>query len=81
MATKMEFEDALSLMKQGYKVTRQVWNDDNMYLLLEKAKDDYITLPHIDVYIPTDRDGVNAHNIVPWVATHSDLLAADWTVV
>lgn len=86
----MNFGDALFLLKTGDKVARSGWNGKGMFLFLvpgsrfkvnrapllgiypEGTEIDY--RPHIDMKTV---DG----QIVPWVASQSDLLAEDWEPV
>ena len=86
----MNFGQALEALKSGQKVAREGWNGKNMFLLLvpgstfkvnrapllgiypEGAEINY--RPHIDMKTV---DG----EIVPWVASQSDLLVEDWVIV
>jgi len=71
----IEFGSAIELLKQGEKVTRKGWNGAGQYLQLQ-VPDEHsnMCLPYI--YIVTV-DG----EFVPWVASQTDMLAEDWTVV
>ena len=71
----MTFSAALELLKQGFSVYRTGWNGKGMYLeLQEPDADSKMTLPYI--YMSTV-DG----DLVPWVASQTDLLSDDWEVM
>lgn len=89
----MNFGEALIALKAGRRVTRTGWNGHDMWLLLVPGSTITIEagrplghaapelvgttvqyLPHIDM-----RTAQGA--IVPWLASQSDLLAEDWTLV
>lgn len=71
----MDFSAALRELKLGNKVARQGWNGKNMWLALhEPDEDSLMTLPYI--YIKTAD-----HELVPWLASQTDLLADDWKIV
>ena len=75
MEETLGFEAALSLLKQGFRVCRTGWNGKRMWIKLqipsEKSK---MTLPYI--YMKTAQD-----QLVPWLASQTDLLANDWQVI
>ncbi len=70
-----DFSTALLNLKKGCKVSREGWNGKGMWLALQvpdansKMRRPYIYMK------PVDGD------LVPWVASQSDLLAEDWLVV
>lgn len=82
MNTNITFSTVLNMMKKysnkefypnmNLKFARKGWNGKDMYIMLqyptEKSK---MTLPYI--YMKT-ADG----NLVPWVASQTDLLSEDW---
>jgi len=66
------FEWALSAVKNGNFVRRRGWNGKGMYLALQSPTDQSkMTLPYI--YMKT-ADG----NLVPWLASQTDMLSDDW---
>ena len=73
--TNVGFGRALELLRAGGRVARAGWNGKSMWLALqvpdERSK---MTLPYI--YMRTAQGG-----IVPWLASQTDLLAEDWTLV
>ena len=93
MNTKKEFFDfgqALNALRAGKKVQRSGWNGKGMFLFLvpgskfqvnrppllgiypEGTVIDY--LPHIDMKTATGE-------IVPWLASQTDVLAYDWEIL
>ena len=68
----MDIGGAIAVLRAGGKVTRAGWNGPGQYLQLQ-VPDEHskMTLPY--VYISTV-----AGDLVPWLASQTDLLAADW---
>lgn len=64
----MDFGQALVEIKAGNTVSRAGWNGNGMWL---KSK---MTLPYI--YMSTAQG-----DLVPWLASQTDILAGDWGVV
>lgn len=88
---KLSFGTALEILKGGGAVARQGWNGKNMWLFLvpgsrfavEEGRPLAAFLsvgtqmsynPHIDMKTATGE-------IVPWLASQTDVLAEDWSVV
>ena len=71
----MTFGEAIKQLYNGNKVARSGWNGKNMWLALQ-VPDEHskMTLPYI--YMKT-ADG----NLVPWLASQTDVLAIDWSIV
>ncbi len=69
------FSAALFALKEGNMVARSGWNGKGMWLKLQtptnKSK---MTLPYI--YMKTADN-----NLVPWLASQSDILADDWFII
>lgn len=88
--TAMSFGDAIVMLKAGKKVARTGWNGKGMFLFLVAGSRFQVNrppllgiyelgtvidyCPHIDM---RTADG----KIVPWLASQTDVLAEDWTVV
>lgn len=69
------FEQALAWLKEGKKVTRKGWNGANQWVALQVPDaHSKMTLPYL--YIRTVQG-----ELVPWLASQTDLLAADWIAV
>jgi hypothetical protein len=80
---KLDFSDALALVKRGGRVAREGWNGKGMWLFFTdnwsssvsgNAPENFHQKPWIGM--KTADDG-----FVPWVASQSDLLADDWEEV
>jgi len=68
----MDFGWAISELRQGFKVQRAGWNGPGQYLELQVPDENSkMTLPYI--YIKTVQD-----DLVPWLASQTDMLAIDW---
>jgi len=88
--TGMSFGLAVEAMKKGLRVARSGWNGKGMFLFLvpgskfkvnrppllgiypEGTEVDYC--PHIDMKTADNK-------VVPWLASQTDVLADDWSVV
>lgn len=71
----MTFGTALEMLKNGLRVARIGWNGKGMWLELQRPDlHSKMTLPYI--YMKT-ADG----NLVPWLASQTDMLADDWHVI
>lgn len=71
----MKFGDALDALHYGRKVTREGWNGKGMWLALQ-VPDKHSKMSRPYIYMST----VDSQ-LVPWVASQSDLLALDWQEV
>ncbi len=70
-----DFGDALMHLKMGDKVTRAGWNGKNMWLALQVPDaGSKMTCPYI--YMRTVQG-----DLVPWLASQTDILANDWYVL
>lgn len=90
----LTFGQAVELLKVGKKVARKGWNGKGMFLALVNGSDaDYHVnsrifgtgedgnsekqMPILDaIYMKTAND-----ELVPWLASQTDMLAEDWVVV
>lgn len=67
------FAEAVKYLKDGLAVYRVSWNGKGQYIKAqfpdERSK---MTLPY--VYIKTAQE-----DLVPWVASQTDIMATDWT--
>jgi hypothetical protein len=71
----MDFGFALKALKEGLKVQRVGWNGKGMWINLQTPDaHSKMSLPYI--YMKTVED-----KLVPWLASQTDLLAEDWSVV
>lgn len=68
----MTFSDALMVLKEGRRIWRDGWNGKGQWLGLQKPDaHSKMTLPYI--YIHTVQG-----DLVPWLASQTDLLSDDW---
>lgn len=71
----MTFGEAISALKEGKRVSRTGWNGKGMWLELQVPDaHSKMTLPYI--YMKTAQD-----DLVPWLASQTDMLAEDWGIV
>jgi hypothetical protein len=62
-------------MRHGSKVTREGWNGPGQYLELQ-VPDEHSKMRKPYIYIsPVDGE------LVPWLASQTDLLANDWMII
>lgn len=86
----MSFGLALEALKKGFKVSRAGWNGKGMFLYLVDGSTFAVNRKpllgiypegHVINYRPhIDMKTVDGQ-IVPWVASQSDMLSDDWTIV
>lgn len=72
---EMDFGMALDSLNAGRKVARTGWNGKGMWVKLQRP-DEGSKMSRPYIYMRT----VNGE-LVPWVASQSDLLADDWIEV
>ena len=81
----MNFGQVLELLKQGKKVARRGWNGKGMFLYYvpansypactEIAKEEFGATVEYEAYIAMK---TVQGNVVPWLASQTDVLANDW---
>lgn len=71
----MNFGQAIEALKEGKKVAREGWNGKGMWLNLQ-IPDEHskMSLPYIYMFT------ADKHQ-VPWLASQTDMLAEDWTII
>lgn len=87
----MTFSEALVCLKHGLLITREGWNGKNMFLFLFCNDPDLVKIggegPFKTVF-PVAHDIIRRDyimmytaqkDLVPWVASQSDILADDWS--
>ncbi len=86
----MNFSDALDALKQGSKVARAGWNGKGMFVFLVPGSTFKVSrAPLLGIYPEGTEIRYHAHidmktatgEIVPWLASQSDVLADDWSIV
>lgn len=71
----MNFGQALEQLKLGHPCTREGWNGPGQHIKLQlPTQNSKMTLPYL--YIKTVQG-----DLVPWLASQTDMLAEDWQVV
>lgn len=83
----MSFGEAIKLLKEGKRLQREGWNGKNQYIELatnisyKNAKGEIINVEHEAIgnnaiaFVGTS--GVQ----IGWLASQSDMLAADWKII
>lgn len=84
VTTRLIFSQALTKIKDGYKLQREGWNGKGMFLTLVRGRDivmkaeqDHQLLPFSDFILMKTADS----KIVPWLASQTDILAEDWQAI
>lgn len=71
----MNFGQAIDALKAGLRVCRSGWNGKGMWLKLQRPdSSSKMTLPYIYMFTATA-------DLVPWLASQTDVLAEDWQIV
>ena len=71
----MDFGAALAHLRSGEQVARTGWNGRGMWIALQApGQNSKMTLSYI--YMRTAQG-----DLVPWLASQTDILAQDWVVV
>lgn len=71
----LSFGCAIDAMKNGKKVARKGWNGRGMWLAIQMP-DTYSKMQLPYIYMSTAQS-----NLVPWLASQTDMLADDWEVL
>lgn len=67
-----DFGEALNRIRTGKAVTRQAWNGKGMWIALQ-VPDEHSKMRKPYIYMrPIDGE------LVPWLASQTDMLATDW---
>jgi hypothetical protein len=70
----VDFGDALKQLRAGEHVTRSGWNGPGQWISLQVPDaHSKMTLPYLFISTVTG-------DLVPWLASQTDLLAQDWQV-
>ena len=86
----MNFQDALSCLKDGKKVSRSGWNGKGMFIFLVDGSTFTVNRPPLlGIYPEGTEIRSHAHvdmktadgMVVPWICSQTDMLANDWGVV
>lgn len=72
MPEQFDFSLALEYLKAGKRVARAGWNGKGMWIgTILPSEGSEMTLPYICMYTAQG-------DLVPWLASQTDLLAEDW---
>ncbi len=86
----ISFSSALDHLKGGRKIHRTGWNGKGMFLFLVEGYTFTVDSPALLEIFPEDAEinyrpyigmKTSQGDIVPWVASQSDLLTDDWFVI
>lgn len=86
----MNFEQALSAVKQGQRAARAGWNGKDMFIFLVPGSIFKVNrAPLLGIYPEGTEINYHGHvdmktangQIVPWLCSQTDLLAEDWQVL
>lgn len=87
----MDFASALIKLREGKRIARAGWNGKGMFLFLVPGSNITVSegRPLASVFPVRTEIGYRPHidmktaqgDVVPWVASQSDLLADDWFIV
>lgn len=84
MESTTDFGQALNWLRAGRKVARKGWNGKGIFIELQRP-DEHSKMTHPYIFIDTtglQTDNENApKNRVPWLASQTDMLSEDWTVL
>ena len=90
MEEAFDFSEALLLLKDGHKMARAGWNGKGMFIFRVPGSVFRVNrLPLLGVFQEGTEVHYHAHidmkttdgQIVPWLASQTDLLAEDWQTV
>jgi len=77
----VNFGDAIAAVKIGHRISRAGWNGKGMFVFLVKTwtftdgkTDNQPLLPFLAMQTVTGAQ-------VPWLASQTDILAEDWTIL
>lgn len=80
----MDFGYALVNLRKGRRLARDGWNGRGIFIELQ-VPDEHSKMTHPYIFIDTtglQSDNLFApRNIVPWLASQTDMLALDWYVI
>lgn len=76
------FGTALSYLKSGKKLQRSGWNGKSMWIKAQ-FPDEHSKMTHPYLYIeyPSGHPAYPNGSRVPWLASQTDLMAEDWSIV
>ena len=82
--TAMNFGHALDALKEGERVARPGWNGKGMWLMLIRDWTVHVDYSSdVEGLLPIPWIGMRTADrcLGPWLASHTDMLAEDWSIV
>jgi hypothetical protein len=88
----LDFSEALHALRAGERVARHGWNGTGMWVTLQRGYPDGIAINAntaqatgiaegtVERFLPYLMMRTADGAFVPWLASHSDLLTADWYI-
>lgn len=77
-----DFGGALSALRDGFKVARSGWNGKGMWIRAQfPDAHSKMTHPYLYIEYPAGHPAYPNGSRVPWLASQTDILAEDWSVV
>lgn len=77
----MDIGAAIAAVRDGERVTRDGWNGRGMWIDIHYPDEhSFMTLPYLYLNYPDDAPRTPGAR-VPWLASQTDILATDWTIV
>lgn len=89
----MDFSNALYGLKNGHRIFRRGWNGKDMWVYIVPERQKPLVVPSGAICInPEHPEGLTTFsayiamktaqdNVVPWLASQTDILADDWEVL
>jgi hypothetical protein len=81
----LPFSLALEAVKKGKKIMRNGWNGKNMWVRLfsrtELPMDCPISHPFLVIEYPVGHPAYSDGSCIPWLASQTDILSDDWSIV
>ena len=84
MKQKLNFGQAIELLKSGKNVAREGWNGSKMYLRYQFPDvNSKMTFPYLYLTIPADTQSniLEGERRLPWQPAQVDLFSEDWQEV
>lgn len=82
-AGTLTFGQALDALKAGHRVARAGWNGKGMWLkLVPTALAEFVAFQHVALdALPWIGMKTADDKFVPWLASQTDMIAEDWTII
>lgn len=79
----MNFGDVIAGLKAGRRYAREGWNGKNMWIQLQLQLQLQLQVPDLNskMTLPYIYMKTATNDLVPWLASQTDVLAEDWVEV